>query len=90
MQTCDPLSLLESRVFQTQILQILILNQIPSLSTQSSERGQTLGTDVGVASHGTHYLCSGKFLKILDFFTFFFLVHSSCKFRDGSLEEPRK
>lgn len=54
MQTCDPLSQLESQVLQTQILQILIhLSQILILSTQSSEGGQTLGTDMGTASHRT-------------------------------------
>lgn len=54
MQTCDPLSQLESQVLQTQILQILIhLSQILILFTQSSEGGQTLGTGVGTASHRT-------------------------------------
>lgn len=41
MQTCDPLSRLESRVIQAQILQILILlSRILTLSTQSSDGGR--------------------------------------------------
>lgn len=74
MQTCDPLSQLESQVLQTQILQILILNQIPALSTQSSEVGQMLGTDVGAASHRT-ITCAGENLKYYRLVFYIFLPY---------------
>lgn len=74
MQTCDPLSQLESQVPQTQILRILILNQIPALSTQSSEVGQMLGTDVGAASHRT-ITYAGENLKYWTFFFYIFLPY---------------
>lgn len=90
MQTCDPLSQLESQVIQTQILRILIsLSQILTLCTQSSEGGQMLGTDVGAASHRTINLCIGNVKKLI-FYIFFFFIHSSFKFREDILEEPRK
>lgn len=92
MQTCDPLSPLESRVLQTWILQVLILlSHILTPSTQSSEGGRTLGTDVGAASHRT-IICAVDILKksLKTSFKIFFPIHSSVKFRDDRLEKPRK
>lgn len=84
MQTCDPLSQLESPVLQTQILQSLILlNQIPTLSTQSSEEARLLGTDVGAAKSKDHHLCSGNLKK-------FSSLSIAFEFRGDNLKEPRK
>lgn len=68
------MSQLESQVLQTQILQILILNQIPALSTQSSEVGQMLGTDVGAASHRT-ITCAGENFKYYRLVFYIFLPY---------------
>lgn len=85
MQTCDPLSQLESPVLQTQILQSLILlNQIPTLYTQSSEEARLLGTDMGAAKSKDHHLCSRNLKKCFSSLSIAF------EFRGDNLEEPRK